>query len=136
MFLAFGVLTKTFCKPMPLRNRAARANAQNIRRHFANQKCVHRDEDDTESESIQHYQRKDLMIAAAAQTVPSTDLDPEITNFCSHLNITPAIREFHDENESGPELCLSDQSSDIEEGVRTEKVHSRTSNHQEKPFAP
>ena len=55
------------------------------------------------------------MVAASAQTLPLTDLDPEITDFCSRLNITPAIQEFSDENESGPELCVSDQSSDIEE---------------------
>ena len=108
MFLVFSVLTKTFCKPMPLKNRATRASAQNICRHFANQKCVHRDKDDTESESIQHYQRKELIVIAVAQTVPSIDLNSKIINFCSRLNITSAIREFHDKNESGPKLCLFD----------------------------
>jgi len=61
------------------------------------------------------------MDVAVARTVPSTDLDPEITEFCSRLNITPAIWEFSDENESGPELCVSDQSSDIEEESELQK---------------
>jgi hypothetical protein len=65
---------------------------------------------------------RDLIVAAAAQTVslltPTeaavTDLDPELTDFCLRLHITPAIREFHDdEGESDPDL--SNQSSDIEE---------------------
>jgi hypothetical protein len=106
---------------MPRRNCAARASAQNIRRHFANQEYVQRNEDDIESESVQHHQRKGLMVAAVAQTVPSTVLDPEITDFCSRLNITPAIQEFPDENESGPELCVSDQSSDVEEESELKK---------------
>ena len=61
------------------------------------------------------------MVVAVARTVLSTDLDPEITDFCSRLNITPAIQEFSDENESGPELCVSDQSSDIEEESELQK---------------
>jgi len=37
-----------------------------------------------------------------------------LTDFCSHLNITPAI--FHDdENDSDPDLSVSKKSSDIEE---------------------
>jgi hypothetical protein len=43
-------------------------------------------------------------------------LDPELMDFCTHLHITPDIREFHDdENGSDPHLCVSDESSDIEE---------------------
>jgi len=64
------------------------------------------------------------MVAASAETVSPTDiidLDPELTDFCSRLNITPAIREFHDEDENGPDLCVSDQSSDIEEESKLKK---------------
>jgi hypothetical protein len=51
-----------------------------------------------------------------AQTVPPTDLDPDLTDFCSRLHITPATREFHDDqDESDQDLCVSDHSSDIEE---------------------
>jgi hypothetical protein len=56
-----------------------------------------------------------LNIAAAAQTAPPTHLDPKLMDFCSRLNITPAIREFYDDgDESYPDLPLN-QSSDIEE---------------------
>ena len=66
---------------------------------------------------------KTWQVAAAAQTIPSTDLNPEITDFCSRLNITPAIQEFPDENESGPELCVSNKSSDIEEEQGVTRVN-------------
>ena len=103
---------------MPRRSGAAKASAQNIHAHFANQKSVQRNQNDVEGESIQCHEKKHLMVATAAKTVPSTDiadLDPEITDFCSRHNITPAIREFHDEDEHGPDLYVSDQSSNIEE---------------------
>jgi hypothetical protein len=49
-------------------------------------------------------------------SVSPTDLDPELKDFCSRHHITPATREFHDdEDESGSDLCASNQSSDIEE---------------------
>jgi hypothetical protein len=44
-----------------------------------------------------------------------------LADFCSRHHITPAIREFHDEDETGPDLCLSDQSSDIEEECELKK---------------
>jgi hypothetical protein len=53
-----------------------------------------------------------------AVTVPITDLDPELANFYSCLQITPAITKFHDkdsEDQSNPDLCVSNRSSDIEE---------------------
>ena len=64
-----------------------------------------------------HHQIKDLMVAAMAQIVPFLlDLDPELTNFCSHLHITFVLRDFHnDEDESDPEICVSNQSSDIKD---------------------
>jgi len=72
------------------------------------------------------HQKKDhnLIVAAAAETASPTDitdLDPELADFCSHLNITPAIREFHDEDETGSDLCVSNQSSDIEEESELKK---------------
>lgn len=65
--------------------------------------------------------------AIAAQTVSPTqsrestpnfpiDLDPELTGFCSRLHITPAQREFHDDDDdSDLDLPVSNQSSDIED---------------------
>jgi hypothetical protein len=39
-----------------------------------------------------------------------------LANFCSRLDITPTITEFHDkEDQSNPDLCISDQFSDIED---------------------
>ncbi len=97
---------------MPQRTCAARAHAQNIHMHFANQKHIQRDQDDVESESFHCYRSKDLKVAVTAQTIP---LDPELTDFCSHLHITPAITEFHgDEGESDLDI-VSNKSSDIEE---------------------
>jgi len=47
---------------------------------------------------------------------PLTILDPELRDFCTCLHITPVAREFHDQkDESDPHLCVSDQSSGIEE---------------------
>jgi hypothetical protein len=52
-------------------------------------------------------------LVAAAQTDPLTNLDLELTEFCSRYHITPTITEFqNDEDESD---CVSNQSSDIEE---------------------
>jgi len=64
----------------------------------------------------------------AAQTVPpgrentalnsptESPLDPVLTDFCSRLDITPAIREFHDDEEdSDLDPVVSNQSSDIED---------------------
>jgi len=64
----------------------------------------------------------------AAQTVPpgrentalnsptESPLDPVLTDFCSCLDITPAIREFHDDEEdSDLDPVVSNQSSDIED---------------------
>ena len=44
-------------------------------------------------------------------------LDPELTDFCSRLHITPDVREFHDSEDDSddPHLCVSNQSSEIEE---------------------
>jgi hypothetical protein len=64
---------------------------------------------------------KTQRVATAAQTISSTGLHPEIIDFCSHLNIRPAIQEFPDENESGTELCVSDKFSDIEEESELKK---------------
>ena len=69
--------------------------------------------------------KEKLNVAAAAQTAPPTQLDPELMNFCSYLNITPAIREFHDnEDKIHPNPCVSNhsnQSSDIEEESKLKK---------------
>ena len=59
-------------------------------------------------------QKSDILIAAMAQTA-LTQLDPELTDFCSCLQITPAVTEFYDVDQSDTELCLSNQSSNIEE---------------------
>jgi hypothetical protein len=46
-------------------------------------------------------------------------LDPELTDFCSHLHITPAIGQFHndddDNDDSDLDHFVSNQSSEIEE---------------------
>ena len=48
--------------------------------------------------------KKKLRVAAMAQTVSSTALDLKLMDFCSLFQITPAIIEFHnDENQSDPE---------------------------------
>jgi hypothetical protein len=66
---------------------------------------------------------------SAAQTVssPSRDLtfdsstecilEPELTDFCSRLNITPVIMEFHDDDDDCDIISgsVSNHSSDIEE---------------------
>ena len=55
-------------------------------------------------------------MVAVAQIVPPTDLDPEIVDFCLCFHIAPTVREYYnDENNNDPHLCVSNQSSDIEE---------------------
>ncbi|KAF8488554.1 hypothetical protein F5888DRAFT_1639131 [Russula emetica] len=82
---------------MPRRKHSSKARSQNIHKYFAAQKHVQGD-------------------VEMAQTVPPTDLDPELVDFCSRFHVTPAVREYHDdEDESDPHLCVSNQSSDIEE---------------------
>ena len=103
---------------MPRRTCAARASAQNIHMHFANQKHIQRDQDDIESESIHCHQSKDIMVAATAQTIPPANLDPELTDFCSRLHITPAIREFYDDEGESDLDIASNKSSDIEEELK------------------
>jgi hypothetical protein len=78
----------------------------------------------------QCHQKKDLKVAAQRpQTVSPAGsrestpldsnppiLDSDLTDFCSRLQITPSIRQFYeDEDDTDPDLCVSDQSSDIEE---------------------
>jgi hypothetical protein len=75
--------------------------------------------------------KKDLMVTAqivapsGESTLPTHNLtpqspmesvlDPELSEFCSHLNITPAITDFYkDEDHDNPAL-LTDSFSDIEE---------------------
>jgi len=49
-------------------------------------------------------------------------LDPDLTDFCSCLHITPTTREFcNDGDSSNPDLCVSDQSSDIEEELELKR---------------
>jgi hypothetical protein len=43
-----------------------------------------------------------------------------LTDFCSRLHLTPAIRDFCDDDDN-PDLCVSDQSSDIEEESELKK---------------
>jgi hypothetical protein len=63
-----------------------------------------------------------LMVAAAAQTAPPTDLDPELTDFYSRFHITPNAREFHNnQNHNDLDLCVSDSSSNIEEESKLKK---------------
>jgi hypothetical protein len=63
-----------------------------------------------------------LMVAAVAQTAPPTDLDLELTDFCSRFHITPNAREFHDDQDhNNLDLCVSDSSSDIEEESKLKK---------------
>ena len=48
---------------------------------------------------VQCHQKKDFSVLAVSP--PPTDLNPELTDFCSCFQITLAITEFHDdENES------------------------------------
>lgn len=55
-------------------------------------------------------------MVAVAQIVPPTDLGPEIVDFCLRFHIAPTVREYYnDENNNDPHLCVSNQSSDIEE---------------------
>ena len=49
----------------------------------------------------------------AFESLADCVLDPEITDFCSRLQITPVSREFHNEDDSDP--SVSNHSSDIEE---------------------
>ena len=100
---------------MPLKKHAAQASAQNIQAHFANQKCIKRTQNDNHSEFHPMPPKRDLMVTA--QTVPTEIvLDPELTDFCSHHDITPAVGEIYDnQDDSDLDLCVSDQSSDIEE---------------------
>jgi hypothetical protein len=69
---------------------------------------------------------KKIDLAVAAKTVLPTsnaesslcsiDLDPELTDFCSHLEITPANREFYDnEADSDFDPSVSDHTFDIEQ---------------------
>ena len=47
-------------------------------------------------------------------------LEPELSDFCSHLHLTPAIRDFYDEDQNDSGL-LSDRSYDIEEESKLDK---------------
>ena len=47
-------------------------------------------------------------------------LEPELSDFCSRLHFTPAIRDFYDEDQNDPGL-LSNRSSDIEEESKLDK---------------
>ncbi len=130
MFFSLGNIVEILCKPTIMLNRkaAARASIRNLQ--IVNQKY----KDDIESESIPCHQKKRLSIAAqtvssstassSMESLESTDpapnpltiLDPELRDFCTRLHITPVAREFHDQkDESDPHLCVSDQSSGIEE---------------------
>jgi hypothetical protein len=50
-------------------------------------------------------------------------LDPELTEFCTRLHITPDIREFHDveDDDIDPRPYVFDQSSDISDSDKIEK---------------
>jgi hypothetical protein len=66
--------------------------------------------------------KKNLMVAAVAETAPLTDLDPELLDFYSCTHITPTLKNFHNkEDQSDPELCGSNGSSGIEEESELKK---------------
>lgn len=115
-------------KPMPWRSRAARASAQNIHRHFANQKYVQRNEDVIESESIQHHQRKDLTGCSCG---PNNYIDrpgPRDNRFLltsQHHTCYPGIPWW--EWKWSWALCLR-QVLRHWRGIRTEEIHSSTPN--------
>jgi hypothetical protein len=108
---------------MPLKRRAARVSAQNIQ--TANQKHIEKNQ----SEFIQCHQKKKVskvtaqtVLPTPTECVPESNLDQELTDFCSRLHITPVIKDFHDvEDDSDQENLLSDQSSDIEEESELQK---------------
>jgi hypothetical protein len=57
--------------------------------------------------------RESTPLASDLPTERHGVLDPDLTDFCSHLHITPAIREFHDDdNDSNSDLHVSDNPSD------------------------
>jgi len=66
-----------------------------------------------------------LNVASPAQTALPTQLAPELIDFCLSLNITSAIRKFHDnKDEIHPNPCISNQSnqsSDIKEKSELKK---------------
>jgi hypothetical protein len=112
---------------MPRKKLAARTRAQNIQ--VANQRRV------DQCEFISVTLREDSKVAAQtvslADTVESTLLDsnpsepaecvpdgpdPNLTDFCSRIHFTPAIRPLDDdEGDTDHDLCVSDRSSDIQE---------------------
>ena len=114
---------------MPWRKHAAQANIKNLQ--IAHQKHIKRNQDDIEGEFIQCHQKYNSTVSAQAispreSTPPSlisTEcvLDPEITDFCSRLNITPVITEFHDEDDNDLDVTISNHSSDIEDESELKK---------------
>ncbi|KAI0266629.1 hypothetical protein BGY98DRAFT_939031 [Russula aff. rugulosa BPL654] len=91
---------------MPRKKKSSRANAQNIQ--IANQR------------RNQTQRPQTVSPAGSRESTPLDSnlpiLDSDLTDFCSRLQITPSIRQFYeDEDDTDPDLCVSDQSSDIEE---------------------
>ncbi|KAF8499581.1 hypothetical protein F5888DRAFT_1802076 [Russula emetica] len=104
---------------MPRRKHAAQASAQNIR--IVNQKHIERNQGVIEvSPSREH-----TPFASDLQT--ESILEPELTDFCSRLHITPAIIEFHDDDDSD---IVSNHSSDIEEETELRKFTQALQNGQ------
>jgi hypothetical protein len=102
---------------------AAQANIKNLQ--IAHQKHIKRNQNDIEGEFIQCHQKYDLTVLAQAvsprESMPlsliSTEcvLDLKITDFCSHLNITPVITEFHDKDDNNLDVTIFNHSSNIED---------------------
>jgi hypothetical protein len=51
----------------------------------------------------------------APQSPMESVLDPELSEFCLHLNITPAIIDFYEDENHDNSALLTDSSSDIKE---------------------
>ena len=64
--------------------------------------------------------KKKLRVAAVAQTVPSIALDPKLMDFCSRFQITPAITEFHDDENQSDHYAFN-HSLDIKEESELKK---------------
>ncbi|KAF8504890.1 hypothetical protein F5888DRAFT_1631226 [Russula emetica] len=113
---------------MPRRKRAAQASVQNIR--IVNQKHIERNQGVIEERLNSAAQA----VSPSREHTPFTSdlqtesiLEPELTDFCSRLHITPAIMEFHDDDDSD---IVSNHSSDIEEETELRKFTQALQNGQ------
>ena len=68
-----------------------------------------------------------VTLPIVSPTAPSTNLNPELTDFCLHFHIIPNFREFHnDQNPSDLDLYVFNQSSNIEDIEEESKLKNFT----------